>query len=95
MSNAPLMLGLKASFVREAPFAGSGGYLSSSYVSDAYTPENVAFYAERDHTVSEVWAIYVSPDRRSILTVNMDGTLRALNTRIDPAAEPQPHPYWA
>ena len=94
-NNAPVMIGIKASYVREAPFAGSGGYLSSSSVSDVYTPEKVEFYAERDHTVSEVWAIYVSPDRKSILTVNMDGTLRALNTRTDPNVEPQPHAYWA
>jgi hypothetical protein len=94
MSNAPMLIGYKATYVKEAPFAGSGGYLSSSSISDAYTPEEIAFYEERGHAAKDVWAIYASPDRRTLLTVNLDGTLRSTMVRRD-TSEPIPHPYWA
>jgi hypothetical protein len=92
--NAPLLLGLKATWRHAAPFPGSGGYLSVSSVSDAYTPENIDFYGSKGDEVGEVWAIYVTPDRRSLFTVNMDGTLRAMHGMPEGAA-PKPHPHWA
>jgi hypothetical protein len=94
MSNAPMLIGYKAQYVKEAPFPGSGGYLSSSSTFDAYTPEEIAWYEERGHIAKDVWAIYVSPDRVTLLTVNLDGTLRSTMERPD-TSEPIPHPYWA
>jgi len=91
--SAPLLLGYKAKWAHEAPFPGSGGYLSCSTVSDAYTPENIEFYGGKGDKVIDVWAIYLTPNRRSLFTVNLDGTLRAWQDMVGEA--PQPHPYWS
>lgn len=93
-SNAPTLIGYKATWVREAPFPGSRGYLSSSSVSDAYTPENILFYAERDHTIIDVWAIYETADGELLFTVNLDGTLRSIKACVKGYGEMQPLPEW-
>jgi len=92
--SAPLLLGYKATWAHEAAFPGSGGYLSVSTVSDAYTPDAIEFYEAKGDKVTDVWAIYLTPDRRSIFTVNLDGTLRGWHD-MPAGAAPQPHPYWS
>lgn len=93
--SAPLLIGYKAHFVKEAPFPGSGGFLSSSCTSDAYTPENIEFYARLGETAKDIWAIYLTPDRTHLFTVNLDGTLRSMMRCRETAGHMQPHPYWA
>jgi hypothetical protein len=93
--SAPLLLGYKATWVKEAPFPGSGGYLSSSSTSDAYTPENIEFYAGLGDVVKDIWAIYQSPDRQTLVTVNLDGTLRSSMLVFDPSVPLTPHLHWA
>lgn len=94
-SNAPLLIGVKGTWVHEAPFEGSGGYLSSSSVSDALTPENAAMYLEKDHRLVDQWSIYYTPDRTALFTVNMDGTLRSWMQRKPGMGVMRPHPNWA